>query len=98
MYPPTSPPPYGPPYGGYPPQQPDTNLVWGILSTLLCCWPLGVVSIVYASKVSGLWYQGRYEEALAASKSARNWAIWSAVAIIPVIILAVVLAATDPSI
>jgi len=57
-----------------------------------------VVSIVYASKVSGLWHQGRYEEARAASNSARNWAIWSAVAIVPLIIIGIVLAATDPSI
>jgi hypothetical protein len=29
------------------------NLVWAILSTLFCCLPLGVVSIVYASQVDG---------------------------------------------
>jgi hypothetical protein len=27
------------------------NLVWAIVSTLLCCWPLGVVSIIYAVRV-----------------------------------------------
>ena len=78
--PPFAPPPYGVPQGGFPTQQPDSNLVWGILSTVLCCLPLGIVSIVYASKVSGLWAQGRYAEAQEASANAKKWAIWSAVA------------------
>ena len=99
-YLPPPPPPdvYGAPQGGYPLQQPNTNLVWGILTTLLCCWPLGIVSIVYASKVSGLWFQGRYEEAQAASNKARNWAIWSAVAFFALIIVYIIfMIAIDPS-
>lgn len=68
---------FQPPYGGQP--EPDNYLVWAILSTLLCCLPAGVVSIVYSSKVSGLWAQGRYGEAQAASASAKKWAIISAV-------------------
>ncbi len=48
---------------GYPAQQPDSNLVWGILCTVLCCLPLDIVPMVYASRVSGLWAQGRYAEA-----------------------------------
>ena len=71
--------PYGAPQGGYPTQQPDSNLVWGILA-VLCCLPFGIVSIIYASKVSGLWAQGRYAEAQEASDDAKKWAIWGAVA------------------
>lgn len=78
--PPPQQPPYGAPQGGYPAQQPDSNLVWGILCAVLCCLPLGIVSIVYASKVSGLWTQGRYAEAQEASANAKKWAIWGAVA------------------
>jgi hypothetical protein len=78
--PPSQPPSYGAPQGGYPAQQPDSNLVWGILVTVLCCLPFGIVSIVYASKVSGLWVQGRYDEAQKASADAKKWAIWGAVA------------------
>ena len=71
---------YGPqqPYGARPPM-PDTYLVWAILATLLCCMPFGIVSIVKASQVSTLYYQGNYAEACAASRAARNWAIASAV-------------------
>jgi hypothetical protein len=61
--------------------------VWGILCAVLCCLPLGVVSIVYSSKVSGLWAQGRYAEAQAASDTAKKWAIWGAVAGVIVLII-----------
>jgi hypothetical protein len=79
-YPP--PPPAGgayPPPGQPPAAQPSTHLVLGILTTLFCCLPLGIVSIVKAAQVNGLWAQGRYAEAQAASDSAKKWAIWSAV-------------------
>ena len=33
---------------GVPAEQVPSNLVWAILSTLCCCLPLGIVSIVYA--------------------------------------------------
>lgn len=57
------------------PLMPNNYLVWSILVTILCCVPFGIVSIVYASKVSGLWGQGLYNEAESASKNAKNWAI-----------------------
>lgn len=74
--------PYGAPYGspaGYNPP-PNNNLVWAILATLLCCLPLGVVSIVKASTVNTLWAQGQYDAAHRAAASARTWAIASAIA------------------
>jgi hypothetical protein len=90
--PPPPPPPYGAPQGGIPAQQPDSNLVWGILCAVLCCLPLGVVSIVYSSKVSGLWTQGRYAEAQAAADTAKKWAIWGAVAGVVIGIIYVLIA------
>jgi hypothetical protein len=65
---------------GWPGQrEPDNNLVWAILCTFLCCIPFGIVSIVYATKVSGLWAQGRYAEAQSAADSAKKWAIIGAI-------------------
>lgn len=61
-------------------QEPDNYLVWAILTTVMCCLPFGIVSIVYSTKVSGLWAQGRYAEAQAASANAKKWAIIGAVA------------------
>jgi uncharacterized membrane protein len=49
------------------------------LTTIFCCLPAGVVSIVYSSKVSGLWMQGQYAEAQAAASNAKRWAIISAI-------------------
>ncbi|OBA83907.1 hypothetical protein A9W99_05765 [Mycobacterium sp. 1164966.3] len=60
-------------------QPPDNYLVWAILTTIFCCLPAGVVSIVYSSKVSGLWMQGQYAEAQAAANNAKRWAIISAI-------------------
>jgi hypothetical protein len=60
-------------------QEPDNYLVWAILCTVLCCLPFGIVSIVYSTKVSGLWSQGRYAEAQAAADSAKKWAIIGAI-------------------
>ncbi len=37
--------------------KPDNFLVWAILSTVLCCLPLGIVAIVYANKVDNFGMQ-----------------------------------------
>lgn len=69
--------PYPAPYHPGPP--PENNMVWAILSTVLCCVPLGIVAIVKADKVTKLWAQGRYDEAHEAASSAGLWSLWSAV-------------------
>ena len=57
------------------PQVPPPNyLVWGILTTVLCCLPFGIVSIVYAAQVNSKWAGGDYEGARQASKNAKIWA------------------------
>ena len=72
---------YGPPgYGAVAGPAPDSRLVWAILSTVLCCPPLGIVSIIKSSQVSTLWAQGQYDAARKASDDAKKWAIWSAIA------------------
>jgi Interferon-induced transmembrane protein len=68
------------PQPGWPgPREPDNYLVWAILCTVMCCLPFGIVSIVYSTKVSGLWTQGRYAEAQAAANNAKKWAIIGAI-------------------
>ncbi len=63
------------------PPMPDNYLVWGILVTILCgCgMPLGIVSIINASKVGSAYAAGDYVGAEKASKDAKKWAIWGAV-------------------
>lgn len=54
--------------------RPANYLAIAIIGTLLCCIP-GIVSIVYAAKVNGLYADGKYQEAQSASKNAKTWAI-----------------------
>lgn len=63
------------------------HLVWAILTTLFCCLPLGIVSIVYAAQVDGKRAAGDLAGAWEASRKAKLWAIWSAVSA-PILIAA----------
>jgi Interferon-induced transmembrane protein len=72
------------------PPKPDNYLVWAILTTILCCLPFGIVSIVYAAKVDNLYYNGQYEEAAEKAKSAKTWAIVSAGSGLLILILYVI--------
>ena len=49
-------------------------LVQAILTTLFCCLPLGIVSIVYAAQVNGKVMAGDRAGALESSHNARLWA------------------------
>ncbi len=57
------------------PPKPNNHLVLAILSTVFCCLATGIASIVYASKVNEAYARGEYEEAQAASKNAKMWAL-----------------------
>lgn len=59
-------------------QKPDNYLVWAILATVLCCVPLGIVSIVKSTKVDSLWNAGQHNEAYQAANDAKKWAIIAA--------------------
>lgn len=67
------------PFGVYvnpavPSAPPASILGWSIASALCCCMPLGVVSIVFAARVSSLWNAGDYAGAMDAHAKARTWA------------------------
>ncbi|RRD60280.1 CD225/dispanin family protein [Tannerella forsythia] len=61
------------------PPMPENYLVWAILSTVLCCMPLGIVSIINSTKVSSAYALGDYSGAEKASKDAKKWAMWAAI-------------------
>jgi hypothetical protein mkanA1_03882 len=73
------------------PPMPDNHLVWAILSTIFCCLPFGVVSIVYATQVESLYLQGRYEEAVDKSNKAFKWAIAAAATVAAIMMLYVLI-------
>jgi hypothetical protein len=59
---------------------PDNNLVLAIITTVLCCIPVGIAAIVYASRVNPLWAQGRHDEARQAAANAQKLMVWTVVA------------------
>lgn len=59
------------------PKRPDSYLALAIISTILCCLPLGIVSIIYSTKVNSLYEDGKYDEAERASKNAKTWGLVS---------------------
>ncbi|KAA0109481.1 CD225/dispanin family protein [Mycolicibacterium sp. P1-5] len=69
------PPGYAPP----PTQQPKNNLALAILATIFCFPITGIVAIVKAAQVNGLWVQGQYAEAQASAAAAKKWVIWSVI-------------------
>lgn len=52
-------------------QKPSNNLVLTIIGTVLF-WPISLWGLLKAVKVNRLWDEGKHEEAIAASKSART--------------------------
>lgn len=66
--------PYNPqPQTGYP-ACPENHLVKAILVTVLCCWPLGIPAIVYASLVETAYHTGQFDLAVQRSRIADRWA------------------------
>lgn len=68
------------------PQIPN-HLVWAILSTLFCCLPLGIVSIVFASQVNTKLAAGDITGARESSEKAKKWAIYSVIAWVVLVVL-----------
>ena len=104
--PPPPPPPYGQaPYGGPPGQgygqmgggtPPPNYLVWAILTTIFCCLPLGVASIVFAAQVNGKYAAGDHAGAKNSSDKAKLFAILStAIGAVGAVIWLIAVAAAD---
>ena len=50
------------------------NYLWqSIVTTICCCWPLGIPAIVYAAQVNTKVVQGDLEGARNSSKNAKMW-------------------------
>ena len=73
------------------PAKPDNYLVWSILTTLLCCLPLGIVAIVYSSKVDGLYMAEYYQEAQDAADKAKKFTLIGAIVGLVVLVLYVII-------
>lgn len=69
------------------PDRPNSYLWLGIVSTLFLCWPLGIVSIFFSSKVNSNWKMGNYNEAENYSKKAKTWGIAAVICSIVLLLL-----------
>ena len=68
-------------YGGYPsgaPMKPENYLLWTILTTIMCCLPLGAIGIYFSMQVDKNWEMGLPAEAAASARKAKLFAIASA--------------------
>ena len=56
--------------------RPKNYLVESILVTILCCLPLGIVGIIFATQVNSKFDAGDYAGAEKASKQAKQFMMW----------------------
>ena len=71
------------------PPMPPTQIVWAILTTIFCCLPIGLVSMVKSVQVSSRYVNGDIAGSEAASKSAARWSI--AATVIGIVIWVVII-------
>lgn len=55
--------------------KPDSHLGLAIVTTLLCCLPLGIVAILKANKVNEYYVMKQYALASQASSDAKKWSL-----------------------
>jgi hypothetical protein len=80
-----------PPAPPTPGQPPPNYLVPAILTTIFCCLPLGVVSIIFATQVNSKYQAGDIAGAEEASKKAKMFAMIAARIGAVVIVLAIII-------
>lgn len=52
---------------------PNNHLVMAIITTIFCCLPFGIASIVKAAQVNGQWNSGQYDAARKSAADAKKW-------------------------
>ncbi|HLU81486.1 MAG TPA: CD225/dispanin family protein [Flavobacteriaceae bacterium] len=70
---------------------PENYLAWAIITTILCCWPIGIFAIIKSTSVNKLWQQGDFAGAQKASEDAKKYSIWAAFGVLIPIILYIIL-------
>jgi len=62
-----------------PPPQVPNYLIGSILTAICCCFPLGIVAVIYSAQVNSKLAQGDVAGAQVASNNAKMW-MWIALA------------------
>ncbi len=70
--------------------QPNAHIAYAIITMICCCFPCGLVSLIYATQVGKKYEAGDYIGSLKASKTANSWSNWGwfITIVLPVIIFA----------
>lgn len=71
--------------------RPNNHLLLAILTTIFCCLPFGIVSIIYSAKTDDAWNDGNSDAAVSYSRKARNFALWGIFSIVILFVLYVAL-------
>lgn len=58
-------------------KKPDNMLVWSILTTVVCCLPLGIMAILESNKVDRLWAEGDAYGAENAAQKAKSYCLFA---------------------
>lgn len=98
--PPQGPPPGQPYQGGYgaAPANVPNYLVPAILTTLFCCLPAGIASIVFAAQVNGKVAAGDVAGAMESSRKAKMWAwISFGVGLVVIVLYVIIIVAAGDS-
>ena len=69
---------------------PKNYLVESILVTILCCLPFGIVGIINANKVEGLFAAGDYDGAQRAADDAKKWCKYGLISGVTVVVLYII--------
>lgn len=64
-----------PPQYGQPAGPPPNNYLIPAILTVLCCWPLAIPAIMFATQVNGKYNAGDYQGAADSSRKARMFAL-----------------------
>lgn len=73
-----------------PPYPPKSYLLGAILTTIFCCMPLGIVSLIYAILVEVRFEAGNYRGAIKASMQARRWMLISVIVAFVCLVLSII--------
>ena len=57
------------------PFKPNSNIALAIITTVVCCVPIGIYAIILANRVETLYYDGEYEKAEMTAQDVKKWSI-----------------------
>ncbi len=73
--------PWGDPGASWDPGPPPNNhMAWALVTTIICCVPVGLVAVWFAGQVRPKWESGDYYGAAEAATRAKTWG-WVAISV-----------------